>query len=74
MLPGHHGHRLLPICCPDHWVVYDSSTAHVAEVDPQGLISAEDVAQATTKSFQNYDLSRPAALEPGGQLDRQDSR
>jgi hypothetical protein len=29
------------------WVVYDSSTAHAAEVEPQGLISTKNVEQAT---------------------------
>jgi hypothetical protein len=29
------------------WVVYDSSTAHAAEVEPQGLISPQNVEQAT---------------------------
>jgi hypothetical protein len=29
------------------WVVYDSSTAHAAEVQPQGLIPAKNVGQAT---------------------------
>jgi hypothetical protein len=40
------------------WVVYDSSTAHAAEVEPHGLISAQNVEQATAllESIDSDDL------------------
>jgi hypothetical protein len=52
--PGHDPSRIEVYAdkLPDdtiRWVVYDSSTAHAAEVEPQGLVLDETIEQVTAK-------------------------